>query len=123
MAARDPPDALVRRGTTLRALRGGRNGGPPWVPRARGATSGTLTAMTTLHRARDIRVSGGSAIKHRGRPVGVIGLAVRTLILGIAIGTIAGAGWALTAASSLVLGATALAWLLLSFESEQPEGL
>ena len=79
--------------------------------------------MTTLDRARDIRVSGGSAIKHRGRPVGVIGLAVRTLILGIAIGTIAGAGWALTAASSLVLGATALAWLLLSFESEQPEGL
>jgi hypothetical protein len=78
--------------------------------------------MTTLDRARDIRVTGGSAIRQRGRPVGLIGLAVRTLIVGIALGTIAGAGWAVTPASSIILGATALAWLLLSFESEQPEG-
>jgi hypothetical protein len=92
------------------------------MPRARGGTFGTLTAMTALDRARDIRMSGGSAIRRRGRPVGVIGLAVRTLIVGIALGTIAGAGWALSAASSLVLGATALAWLLLSFESDQPDG-
>ena len=78
--------------------------------------------MTTLDRARDIRVTSGSAIRHRGRPVGLIGLAVRTLIVGIALGTMAGAGWALSAASSLVLGATALAWLLLSFESDHPDG-
>jgi hypothetical protein len=52
----------------------------------------------------------------------MIGLAVRTLIVGIALGTIAGAGWAVTPASSIILGATALAGLLLSFESEQPEG-
>jgi hypothetical protein len=78
--------------------------------------------MTTLDRARDIQVSGGSAIRHGGRRVGMIGLAVRTLIVGIALGTIAGAGWAVTPASSIILGATALAWLLLSFESEQPEG-
>ena len=78
--------------------------------------------MTALDRARDIRVTGGSAIRHRGRPVGMIGLAVRTLIVGIAFGTIAGAGWAVTPASSLVLGATALAWLLVSFESDQPDG-
>jgi hypothetical protein len=89
---------------------------------ARGATSGTLGVMTALDRARDIRMTGGSAIKRRGKPVGLIGLAVRTLILGIAFGTIAGAGWALTPASSLVLGATALAWLLLSFEADQPDG-
>ena len=105
------------------ALRGGRNDDTAWVRGARGATSGTLTVMTTLDRARDIRVSGGTALRHRGRPVGIIGLAVRTLIVGIAFGTLAGAGWALTAASSLILGATALAWLLLSFESERPEGL
>ena len=49
-------------------------------------------------------------------------MAIRTLIVGIALGTFAGAGWAVTPGSSLVLGATALAWLLLSFESEQPEG-
>ena len=78
--------------------------------------------MTTLDRARDIRVTSGSAIRHRGRPVGLIGLAVRTLIVGIALGTIAGAGWAVTPASSLVLGTTALAWLLVSFESDQPDG-
>ena len=47
--------------------------------------------MTTLDRARDIRVTSGSAIRQRGRPVGLIGLAVRTLIVGIALGTIAGA--------------------------------
>jgi hypothetical protein len=85
-------------------------------------TSGTLHHMTTLDRARDIRVTSGSAIRQRGRPVGLIGLAVRTLIVGIALGTIAGAGWAVTPASSLVLGATALAWLLVSFESDQPDG-
>ena len=78
--------------------------------------------MTTLDSAQDIQVSGGSAIRHRGGRVGMIGLAVRTLIVGIALGTIAGAGWAVTPASSIILGATALAWLLLSFESEQPEG-
>jgi hypothetical protein len=78
--------------------------------------------MTALDRTRDIQVSGGSTVRRRGRPVGMIGLAVRTLIIGIAFGTIAGAGWALTPASSLALGATALAWLLLSFETEQPEG-
>ena len=54
--------------------------------------------------------------------MGLIGLAVRTLIVGIALGTIAGAGWAVTPASSLVLGSTALAWLLVSFESDQPDG-
>ena len=47
-------------------------------------------------------------------------MVVRTLIIGIALGTVAGAGWAVTPASSMVLGTTALAWLLLSFESEQP---
>jgi hypothetical protein len=78
--------------------------------------------MTSLDRARDIQVSGGSAVRHRGRPVGIVGLAVRTLIVGIAFGTLAGAGWALTPASSLVLGATALTWLLLSFESDPPDG-
>jgi hypothetical protein len=84
--------------------------------------SGTLRGMTTLHRTRDIEVSAGSAIRHSGRRVGMIGMAVRTLIVGIALGTLAGAGWAVTPASSLVLGATALAWLLLSFESDQPDG-
>ena len=79
--------------------------------------------MTTLDRTTDIRVGAGSTMRHPGRRVGMIGLAVRTLIVGIALGTIAGAGWAVTPASSLVLGATALAWLLLSFESEQPETL
>ena len=77
--------------------------------------------MTALDRTQDIVVTGGSALKHRGRRVGLIGMAIRTLILGIALGTVAGAGWAVTPASSLVLGATALAWLLLSFESEQPD--
>ena len=77
--------------------------------------------MTTLDRAQDIVVTGGSATKHGGRRVGLVGMAFRTLIVGIALGTLAGAGWAITPASSLVLGATALAWLLLSFESEQPE--
>ena len=48
-------------------------------------------------------------------------MAVRTLIVGIALGTLAGAGWAVTPASSIILGTTALAWLLLSFESDQPE--
>ena len=78
--------------------------------------------MTTLDRARDIR--GDQWLRHQaaGPPVGLIGLAVRTLIVGIALGTIAGAGWAVTPASSLVLGATALAWLLVSFESDQPDG-
>lgn len=76
--------------------------------------------MTALERARDIVVTGGSATRHRGRRVGLVGMAIRTLIVGIALGTLAGAGWAVTPASSLVLGATALAWLLLSFESDQP---
>ena len=49
-------------------------------------------------------------------------MAIRTLIVGIALGTLAGAGWAVTPASAMVLGATALAWLLLSFESDQPDG-
>lgn len=78
--------------------------------------------MTALDRTQDIVVTGGSAIKHRGRRVGLVGMAIRTLILGIALGTLAGAGWAVTPASAMVLGTTALAWLLLSFESEQPDG-
>ena len=78
--------------------------------------------MTALHRTRDIEVTAGSATRHRGRRVGMIGMAIRTLIVGIALGTLAGAGWAVTPASALVLGTTALAWLLLSFESDQPDG-
>ena len=78
--------------------------------------------MTTLDRTRDIEVTAGSATRHRGRRVGIVGMAIRTLIAGIALGTLAGAGWAVTPASAMVLGATALAWLLLSFESDQPDG-
>jgi hypothetical protein len=119
------PELLARVGARrhhLRSLRGPRNGARPWLRAARGVTSGSLQHMTTLDRARDIRVSGGSAIRHRRRPVGLLGLAVRTLIIGIALGTVAGAGWAVTPASAMELGATALAWLLLSFESDQPDG-
>lgn len=84
--------------------------------------SGTLIRMTGLQRTRDIELSAGSATRHKGRRVGVVGMAIRTLILGIALGTLAGAGWAVTPASAMVLGTTALAWLLLSFEADQPEG-
>ena len=77
--------------------------------------------MTTLDRPHDVVVTGGSAIKHSGRRVGLVGMAIRTLIVGIALGTLAGAGWAVTPASAIILGTTAVAWLLLSFESDQPE--
>ena len=78
--------------------------------------------MTALDRTRDIEVTAGSATRHSGRRVGMVGMAIRTLIVGIALGTLAGAGWAVTPASAMVLGSTALAWLLLSFESDQPDG-
>lgn len=79
--------------------------------------------MTSLNRTHDIRVSAGPALGRRlpRRPISLIGLAVRSLIAGVAIGTFIGAGWALTPLSTLTLGGAALVWLLLSFEGDRPE--
>lgn len=78
--------------------------------------------MTSLNRTHDIRVSAGPALTRRipRRPINLIGLGVRSLIAGVAVGTFIGAGWALTPLSTLTLGGAALAWLLLSFEGDRP---
>ena len=78
--------------------------------------------MLSLNRTNDIHVSAGPAVGRRlpRRPMGLVGLAVRSLIAGVAIGTFVGAGWALTPVSTLTLGGAALAWLLLSFEGDRP---
>jgi hypothetical protein len=79
--------------------------------------------MLLLDRTHDIRVTAGPALTRRlpRRPVSLVGVGVRTLIAGVAIGTVVGAGWALTPLSTLMLGGAALAWLLLSFEGDRPE--
>ena len=79
--------------------------------------------MLSTDRTTDIRVSAGPALGRRlpRRPISLIGLAVRSLIGGLAIGTFIGAGWALTPLSTMTLGLAALAWLLLSFEGDRPE--
>ena len=78
--------------------------------------------MLSLQRMHDVQVTAGPALGRRlpRRPAGVVGLAARALIAGLAIGTFIGAGWALTPLSTLVLGGAALAWLLLSFEGDHP---
>ena len=79
--------------------------------------------MLLLDRTHDIRVTAGPALTRRlpRRPVSLVGVGVRTLIAGVAIGTVVGAGWALTPLSTLMLGGAAVAWLLLSFEGDRPE--
>ncbi|HKF84667.1 MAG TPA: hypothetical protein VKB30_02710 [Candidatus Limnocylindrales bacterium] len=79
--------------------------------------------MTSLQPTNDVHVSSGTALTRRipRRPLNLFGVAVRSLIAGVAIGTVVGAGWALTPPSTLALGGAALAWLLLSFDSDRPE--
>jgi hypothetical protein len=78
--------------------------------------------MLLMNRTHDIRVTAGPALTRRlpRRPVSLLGMGVRTLIAGVAVGTVVGAGWALTPISTLMLGGAALAWLLLSFEGDRP---
>jgi hypothetical protein len=78
--------------------------------------------MTAVQPTGDVRVTAGTALPRRvpRRPLNLVGLAVRSLIAGVAIGTVIGAGWALTPLSTFALGGAALAWLLLSFEGERP---
>jgi hypothetical protein len=79
--------------------------------------------MVLINRTHDIRISAGPALSRRlpRRPVSLVRLAVRSLIAGVAIGTVIGAGWAITPLSTMTLGGAALAWLLLSFEGDRPE--